>query len=859
RYEDETLRYENRKKEVALSFPQQGVYAECMANPGSILYNLPDLLTFPKGTTVERLKDAVAKVLAAHPYMTCHFVSNDRGEVVQLPIEGFELDIPVTKMTAEAFEEHKKDITRPFDLSKGPLFRFEIFEIEDGAETDVVLFSDIHHLIGDGASLNMIYQQICQALDGEAIEAEEYDYYQFVQDQVMDSSAEEYFDKTIGGVEEVSRLLPDIYEDSLDHHQRTISVDIPSAHIEETCHKHGITPAAFFLAAASLTVSRYLCEEEVTMITISNGRSNLKVSDTAGMFVNTLPLALHVGTGDSVASLLQHASSVFEEAIDHETYPFARVASKYGFTPQISYACQMGVIDELATREGKVQIETLELDVAKVPMAMFINGSFETGLTLDIDYDSSLYSEVMMQHFAESVVNVAKSFISKQELKEISLTTEKEWTLLDSFNAPLFTDYDHSDTVVSLFQKHVQEHPDKMAAIYGDKRYTYRQLDEATDVLANIIYDKVSAITGKKDLREEVVSIIIDRNEWVFLIPLAVLKTGCAYEPLDPSYPADRLNYMVQDAHAHLLIGQPELTGLVNEYDGEVLLTTDLEKEMEKQGAANFKLQSAVAPNDLLLMLYTSGSTGKPKGVQIEHHSLVTFAHGISKADFYTQDCVAAAYASFGFDVCMMDTFCTLLNGGTLVVIPESMRLELKMLAEYMESEHVTQIFMTTQVGVQFLQNYPSVKHLRYLGMGGEKLPAVNPEGLSYKILNGYGPTENTCGVSLFPIKHWEKNIPLGRPFPTIQGYILDKSGHRLPPGACGEYCVAGDQPARGYLGLPEKTAEVFVEYNGLRMYHTGDIVRYRENGDVEFVGRKDGMVKIRGFRIELKEVEAAI
>lgn len=871
------------QQSVPLSFSQQGVYTDCMAEPGSVEYNLPELLTFPAGTTAEQLKDAVSKVVTAHPYMACHFLTNESGDVVQQPIENFQLDIPVKTVTTEEFEDIKKSLVRPFDLNKGPLFRFEIFEITNSPNSNLsspTLYIDIHHLISDGASSNMIYHQICDVLDGKEIEPETYDYYQFVRDQKPDASAEDYLDQTIGGIEEVSRLLPDIFEETPSplgegggrgsQHTVTSPLDVPA--LDDICHKHGITPAAFFLAASALTVSRYLCEEDVTMITISNGRSNLRISDTVGMFVNTLPLAFHVGTQDSTETLFKHASAVFAAAIEHETYPFARVASKYGFTPQISYACQLGVIESLSTQGGEVKMESLDLDIAKAPIAIFIEGTKETGMYVKIDFDSSLYTDTMAQHFAQSIANAAAALATKQNVSQVSLTTESDWAQLDTFNLPFFTNYDHNDTVVSLFQKQVQKHPDKTAAIYADKRYTYRQLDEATDRLAAVIYDKVSTVTGKANLAEQVVSIIIDRNEWVFLLPLAVLKTGCAYEPLDPSYPSDRLNYMVQDAKAKLLIGQPEFIPQVSEYKGEVLLTTDLASTLADTTPLHSLRREGHgggSVHDLLLMLYTSGSTGKPKGVQIEHHSLVSYAHGIAKADFYTEDCVAAAYASFGFDVCMSDTFCTLLNGGTLVVIPESMRLELKQLAEYLESEHVTQIFMTTQVGVQFLQNYPNVKYLRYLGMGGEKLPAVHPEGLSYHILNGYGPTENTCGVSLYPIQHWEPNIPLGRPFPTIKGFVLDKSGHRLPPGACGEYCVAGDQPARGYLGLPEKTAEVFVTLEpsetlepfepSLRMYHTGDVVRYRENGDVEFVGRKDGMVKIRGFRIELKEVEAAI
>lgn len=187
-----------------------------------------------------------------------------------------------------------------------------------------------------------------------------------------------------------------------------------------------------------------------------------------------------------------------------------------------------------------------------------------------------------------------------------------------------------------------------------------------------------------------------------------------------------------------------------------------------------------------------------------------------------------------------------MLNGGTVYLIPEEIRMNLDKLAAYFEQVGITALLLTTQVGVQFLQNYPHHKSLRMLVMGGEKLPPVEPEGLNYTIVNGYSPTENCCGVSLFPIHHWEPNIPIGKPMSTIHAYILDKAGHRLPAGAAGEFCLSGPQVARGYLNRLDKTAEAFENcpFNDFRMYHTGDIVRYRQSGDVEFVGRKDGQVK---------------
>ena len=850
------------KRTAPLSFTQQGVYAECQAHPDSLIYNMPVCLDFAPGVSAERIRAAVLQVLDAHPYMACRFAADENGETVQEPIPGFKAEVALADMSEEEFEMRRRDFVQPFDLARGPLFRYEI--VSHGGVCS--LLADVHHLIGDGSSIDLLNRQICAAVDGQTPAAEKYSYYDFVRDLRPVDDAEKYFDDTIGGVEEVSRLLPDIFDEGVAHSVSSQSIALDPRAVSEYCRRGSITPAAFFLAASALTVSRYLCEEDVSLATISGGRSNLKISDTVGMFVGTLPLALHAGTDDSAPEYISSVAAALEAAISHENYPFAKVASKYGFNPGISYACQLGVLEPLSTREGAVALTPLALDTPKLPLALYVNGSMDSGVQLVAEYDTGLYTADFIRHFLQSLRNVCAALPSAGRLADIALTDSADCKMLDSFNPAFFDGYDHSDTAVSLFRKMVASYPDKTAAVFKDIRYTYRELDEATDRIAALVYERMTEITGKTDLREEVVSIIIDRSEWVFLLPIAVLKTGCAYEPLDPSYPATRLNFMVQDAGAKLLIGCPGLVGLVTEYKGEIL-TTDIVGQLLDGPAPSTSLRSP-QPTDLMLMLYTSGSTGQPKGVQIEHGNIVAFVTGGRRSGFYSPESRSAAYASFGFDVCMMDIFCTLLNGGTLYVIPEELRLELAHLKDYLDDNGITQIFMTTQVGVQFLQNYPRMKSLRFLSMGGEKLPAVHPEGLSYKILNGYGPTENTCGVSQFPIDHWEPNIPLGKPMDTILGFVLDKAGHRLPPGACGEYCVAGRQPARGYLGLPEKTAEVFVPLpsdmnptgiDGLRLYHTGDVVRYRENGDVEFVGRKDGMVKIRGFRIELKEVEAAI
>ncbi len=842
---------EKRKTSGAcrLSFAQQGVYTECQANPESIMYNLPHVLRFPDGISAGQLEEAVRRVVSAHPGIVCRFVSDENDEIVQEPIPDFRLDIPVREMSAGEFEEYKYKFIRPFDLANGPTVRFEIIKA-DG----LILLSDMHHLVSDGSSMDMFYDQLVSVIDGEEIEDETYSYADYVAEEEITDEAEKFFEKQLSEAEEPTQLIPDVYEKDLPHAEKSVSVKTDIADAVSFARSCGVTPAAVYLAAACLTYARYVCEDTAAIVTISNGRSNLKIGNTMGMFVNTLPFVASIDNKETVKDYLHRIAEKYSDTIEHESYPFTRIAGKYDFHPSTSYTWQIGIQNRHITKYGAITVENFDADIAKFPVGVYIEGT-ETDAVIRVIYDSSMYSEEMMRLLAESVENVLHGLMTCQTLSQISLTSEKQWEILDSFNPAIDMNYNTGDSVAAAFRRTAAKNPDKEAAVFRDKSYTYRELDELTDKLAAKIYKYVCEVTGKTELAEEVAAILLPRDENVFIMPLAVIKAGLAYEPLDPSYPKERLNFMVKDAGVRLLIADEKLTGLVDEYNGPVITVKEL-YEMEDAP----KVQNEPSPKDLFIMLYTSGSTGAPKGCQIEHGNLVAYAHGLENV-FCTGNDRTGAYASFGFDVNMEDIFCTLINGGTVCLIPDEVRMDLGKLADYFDEAGVTALLLTTQVGVQFIRNYPKLKTLRLLVMGGEKLPAVDPSSLSYSIANGYGPTENCCGVSTFTIRRWEPNIPIGKPFPTINAFVLDRTGHRLPAGAAGEYCLSGPQVTRGYLNRPDKTAEAYEKcpFNEFHMYHTGDIVRYRTSGDVEFVGRKDGQVKIRGFRVETKEVEAVI
>ncbi len=466
-------------------------------------------------------------------------------------------------------------------------------------------------------------------------------------------------------------------------------------------------------------------------------------------------------------------------------------------------------------------------------------------------YSAAQYREDTIGRLLDSLTAVLQAVArGEDDIGRIDILSAAQRAELDAFNE---TDmpYDAGETLIDRIDRAAERFPDNIAVVYKDKRYTYRAFSDLTDRLAAYLR---RAGAG----REKVVSVLIPRSEYMPICAVGVLKSGAAYQPLDPSYPPERLSFMIQDAGAMLLIADKALLSLVPEYAGPVL-TLD---EIAALPACEEPLPRP-RPEDLFILLYTSGSTGTPKGVMLEHGSLAAFDSWYTEYYKMDENSRAAAYASFGFDACMMDMYPPLSNGAQLHIIPEEIRLDLIAINRYLTENRITHMFMTTQVGRQYAELFPDGEYPRYLSVGGETLVPVQPP--RYRFFNGYGPTECTIFTTVFPVDRLCRNVPIGRALSNLKLYIVDGRGRRVPVGVPGELCISGPQVARGYLNRPEKNSQVFVknpfcgDARFSRMYRSGDVVRFLPDGNIEFIGRQDLQVKVRGFRIELSEVEGVI
>ena len=837
-----------------LSYAQIGVYVDCMKQPTSTVYNIPSLIRLPKGTDIQLLDKSLETLIKAHPQFNVHFGS-EGGDIIQIVDADQPVVITKSQLSEAELERYKLEFVKPFNLRQGPLYRMEIVT----TEKDVYLLADVHHLIFDGGSFDLFLNQLCDLMNGKEIEAEAIRYADFVADEKAAENspayleAKNFFNERLGKVEGVTEVASDLTNPLEQGSVSEVFSRLDFNPIEDFCKQHNLSPAHLTLAAVFYSLARFTNNEQICITTISSGRSDLRIRNTVGMFVNTLALSAQIGE-QSVMDFVKETSQHFDETLRHEKYPFAQIAADYDLSAEIMFAYQMGVIDQYAINGQKLEIETLELLLAPKFRVAFYILEKEGVPGVVIEYDNGRYSESLMQSLAQSVCNAVNAFIRQPEvaLQQVSLLDAEQTAVLDSFNQ---TDvpYDDTQTIVSLFRHQVEQTPDNLAVVYHDHRYTYREVDEISERIAGYV---IAQGLGNED----VVSVLIPRCEWMAIVSLGVLKAGCAYQPLDPSYPAERLNFMMKDADAKLLIADEELRPVVNEYKGKVLFTKDI---ATLPAVETLRATSLLTPSSLFIMLYTSGSTGTPKGCQLEHGNLVAFCHWYQRFYGLTAADKVAAYASYGFDACMMDLYPALTCGACIHIIGDDIRLNLPDLNSYFNEQGITHSFITTQVGYQFVTNVEN-HSLRCFAVGGEKLSALNPP-TNYKMYNGYGPTECTIFTTNYWVKDYEMDIPIGKPLDNLKLYIVDKQFNRLPFGAAGELWVSGPQVSRGYLNRPEKTAETYLKNpfsddpKHARVYRTGDIVRYLPDGNIQFVGRKDGQVKIRGFRIEMKEVEAVI
>ena len=808
---------------------------------GSTIYNIPYLLKLDKKVDLDKLAEAIDSTVAAHPYLKTRLFMSDEGEVLQ------KRDDALTYKTQIINGMNRETLVRPYMLFNEQLFRFEIHRTCDGN----YLFLDIHHIVADGTSLGIILNDINRAYSGEKLEVEEYTSYDLALDNrdalASDAykNAENYYKSVFENAGGSINFYPDksgAAPTAEMYHRETSEFSVQD--VKAFCKKHGITENVFFISAFGITLGKYNFRKDAVFTTIYHGRNDSRLSDTVGMLVKTLPV--YCDFSGSTADCLNAVQQQLINSMNNDIYPFSQISHEFNIKADamVIYQGDNFAFDNIGGEYA--QEEPVQLNAAKAPVSISI--SIERNkFVFEIEYRGDMYNEETIKYLADNLETTADGILREYEPADIRLMFEEETKMED--------DPSHAGkTFVDLFREAVAKYPDRPAVKDGMGELTYKELDHMSDYVAQ-------KLTENGFGREKVAGILCGRTKEYAVAYIGVMKAGGAYVPLDPEYPQSRIEYMLKDSEAENLLVIDRYRSLVGFYDQNVISLDDVAAE-SKDFALSVEL-TAPKPENLAYMIYTSGSTGKPKGVMLEQRNLLNLIEYILMTRKLTPDDIVAEFASFCFDASVIDLFAPLTAGAVLYILPESIRKDAVAVGKFIKEEKITTATFPTQMGELVAELLDDAPSLKFVTLGGEKFKYYRDR--TYQMINGYGPTENTVSSTEFWVDKQYDNIPIGKSQRNIRSYIVDENMKRLPVGASGELCHAGRQIARGYHNLPEKTASVFVENpfsvcdEDKRLYRTGDMVRMKGDGNIEYIGRIDSQVKIRGYRIELGEIEGAL
>jgi len=868
----------------ALSPLQRGILLHSLQAPESGMYFEQFSATFEGAIEVEHFRAAWQRVVDHHPALRTTFFREGLDQPLQVVHKSCSLPWIFEDWRGHARVDAAarleaflvEDRRRGFDLERAPLLRVALFRTDDEIYEFVLSF---HHILLDGWSTAIVQRDVALCYDalrrGEECHLEAprpyRDYIRWLEQQDP-AGAEAFWRATLQGfsaptpvsMDWIPGTLPG--SEDLCREQVTYLAEDLTSGLQAVARGHGLTLNTLVQGAWALLLSRYSGETDIVFGMLSSGRpAGLNgVTSMVGLFLNALPMRARI-QGEDV--LVDWLARLQQRQIDMRQYEYAPLVAIHGwsgvprrlpmfesllaFESYPTFASSSdGVFKDILVRGGKVFERT------NYPLHLVVRPGSQ--LKLRILHDSRCLDEDrarrMLAHLQTLLEGIHRD--PRQRVSDLQLLTAAERRqILVEWNDTA-TDYPRLVTVPQMFDEQVNRSPDSLAVACGGLQLSYRELDECANRIASRLRQRgVGA--------DMPVGVLLERSPSMIAGWLGVLKAGGAYVPLDPEYPDARLAFMLKDCGATVLLTESSLAPRVHAFDGETLFLD--EDWLHTDAAERLRPTALPSPASLAYIIYTSGSTGEPKGVAVEHRGLTNLVHWHRRAYEVTADDRATQYAGTSFDASVWEVWPYLTAGASVHVVEDDVRHSPAALLRWLSAKRVTLSFLPTPIAEGVLREpLPEGLELRVMLTGGDRLHGGLAKSLPFRLVNHYGPTENTVVSTGADVDLREALPPIGRPIDNVRVYVLDKDGKPVPIGVQGELYVGGDSLARGYWKRPELTAQFFVTRDlgtgeRERLYRTGDLVRFRADGALEFLGRVDAQIKLRGFRIELGEIEALL
>ena len=880
-----------------LSFAQQRLWFLEQLEPDGP-YKVPAAFRLRGPLQVAALERSVNEIISRHEVLRTTFAEIE-GRPVQIVAPRLTLSIPVEDLSrlpeVERAERVKRTAARlreqPFDFVLGPLVGAALVRL---AEEEYHFWFLMHHIVSDGWSIGVLLKELSAAYEAFAagrrpelpklpIQYADFAVWQraWLQGETLGRQMK-YWKERLGRKAPTLELPTDRPRPPVQSYRGaslTHLIDLRvTGRLKALARRESVTPYMFLLAVFKTLLWRYTRQDDIVVGTPVANRNRTELEPLVGFFVNTLVLRTDLSGDPTFRELLGRVRDVTLGAFAHQDVPFEKLVEELqperdtSRTPlfQVMFSLQNAPLPPL--RMGDIEISLLDDETEVSPFDL----SFDVieradGLLCTLEYNTELFDGAtvrrMLKHFAvllDAAVTDPSASLGALPL----LTDEERHQLLFQWNETR-RDFPRNRCVHELFEEQAARAPEAVALVCGGERLTYEELNARANRLAR----HLRACGVDSEAR---VGILLERSVEMAVALLAILKAGGGYVAFDPSYPAERLRYMLEDSGVTLLLTQQNV--MQNDFQVRPIFLDAEREAIAERDTQN--VQSGADPSNIVYLVYTSGSTGRPKGIVIEHRSLVNAAYGFINNHRMTERDRLLQFASLSFDVAAEEFFAAWLSGGCIVMRPEAV-MSYADFVSLLQREEVTIVNLPASFWFEWLMAMndkglaiPST--LRRVIVGNEKTLEETlakwqrTVGQQVEWCNAYGPTETTITVSNYePVttssaREEKSVVPIGRPSLNAELYVLDPAQQLVPTGVAGELYIGGAGLARGYHNQPAQTAERFIPHPysqnaGERLYRTGDLARYRADGNIEFLGRVDEQVKIRGFRIEVGEVEAVL
>ena len=873
-----------------LSFAQQRLWFLQQLEPESYVYNIPVALRIQGPLDVAALADAINQVICRHDSLRTTFKTVN-GQTVQLVNPPFRVHLSPEAVQLSNETSREKEIANlanqelryTFDLTEGPLIRARLLRF---AEADHVLMLTMHHIVADGWSIGVFLRDLgayygsSQARQPDLPElriqyADFAAWQRHEKHKALLAAQLAYWKHQLAGTPSRLELPMDRPRPERSAFRGANIPFLVSRQLQERLtllgQNEGATLFMVLLAAFNILLYRYSGQDDIAVGTPVAQRNRPETEDLIGFFVNTLVLRTQLSGELTFRELLGRAREVSLGAFAHQDLPFEKLVEELHPQRSLGHSPLFQVMLDLqnAPMEMKqidgvlLSLVPVETETAKFDLTLTFSQTGE-GLDAALEYSTELFDEAtarrIVANFLILLQGIAEHPDTKIDLLPLLAETEKQKLLVEWNDTRL--DYTERIPVHHVFEQQAQRRPSAIAVVCANEALSYEQLNRRANQLARCLQHS-GAAPGDS------IGICLERSAEMPLAVLAVLKAGCTYVPLDPSYPAERLAFMMRDAQLQAIVTNYTLLPRIPQTAAQIICLDSHNDAIANESEEN--LPRIALLDHPAYVIYTSGSTGKPKGVVISQRNL---AHSTNaRMAYYTEPLGAFLWLpSFSFDSSVAGLFWTLCRGGRLIIPEEGSHQDLAYLGQLIARYSVSHLLCLPSLYRLLLeQEDRRLTSLRLAIVAGEPCPTdladLHRRRLPQALLfNEYGPTEATVWSTVYDLRDIAAGnaIPIGRPIANTRLYILDRHLQPVPIGASGELYIGGEGVSQGYLNQVELTAERFIpdpfsRERGARLYRTGDLARYRQNGDIEFLGRTDFQAKVRGYRIELLEIELAL